>query len=55
METNFKKIIEEIKEETVDPKDTKKYILAIRSVIQRLSDNSKVECSDEEKLSDFLE
>lgn len=55
METNFKKIIEEIKEETVDPKDTKKYILAIRSVLQRVYDNCKGEFSEEEILSDFLE
>lgn len=55
MEEKFKKIIESIKEETVDPKDTKKYILAIQRVLQEVYENCKDELSEEEILSDFLE
>lgn len=55
MEEKFKKIIEEIKEGTVDPKDTKKYILAIQRVLQEVYENCKDEFSEDEILSDFLE
>ena len=55
METNFKKIIELIKEETVDSKNTKKYILAIKRVLQSNYENCKGELSEEEILSEFLE
>ena len=50
MEENLKDKLEEIKKETVDPEDTKKYILAIKKVLGRAYENCKDEQSEEEIL-----
>lgn len=55
MEENFKKIIEEIKESTVDSQELKKYILAIKKAIERFYENCKDELSDEEIIAQFRE
>lgn len=55
MEENLKDKLEEIKKETVDPEETKKYILAIKRVLGRAYENCKDEQSEEEILQEYLE
>lgn len=55
MEQSFKEKLEEIKIETVDPEETKKYILAIKKVLKRAYENCKNEQDEEEILQDYLE
>lgn len=55
MKNDFKEKIEEIKKEQMNPEETKKYILAIKSVIRPIYDYSKGELSQEQIISEFLE
>lgn len=55
MEENFNDIIEKIKDTTLDPEETKKYILSIKSVVRYLYDLCKDEESEEEILQEYLE
>lgn len=55
MKNDFKERIEEIKEEQMNPENTKKYILAIKNVIKPIYDSCKDEMSQEELILDFIE
>ena len=55
MEENFYKAIENIKESTMDPEKTKKYILAIKKVFRRAFENCKDEFSESEIIEMCLE
>lgn len=55
MEESFKDKLEEIKKETVNPEETKKYILAIKRVLRKSYDNCKDEQGEEEILQEYLE
>lgn len=55
MKENFNKIIESIKEDTLNQKETKEYILAIKRVIKEIYENCKDEENQEDIIADFLE
>ena len=55
MEENFNKILEKIKDDTLDQEETKEYILAIKGVIKQAYENCKDEQSQEEIISEFIE
>lgn len=55
MKSDFKGRIEEIKNEQMNPEETKKYILAIKKVIRPVYENCKDEMSKEQIVSEFLE
>lgn len=55
MKQDLKKVIEEIKQETFDCDSTKKYILAIKSVLDNAFENCKDELTKEEVLKEYLE
>ena len=55
MEENFKDVIEEIKKSCLDEEKTKKYILAIKKIVQKLYDGCKDDEDEEEILRVYLE
>ena len=55
MEENFNKILEKIKDDTLDQEETKEYILAIKGVIKQAYENCKDEQSQEKIISEFIE
>lgn len=55
MEEDFKKVIENIKEDTVNEEETKRYILAIKRVVKKAYETCKDEQTEEEILQDYLE
>lgn len=55
MEENFNDVIEKNKNSTLNPEETKKYILSIKGVVRHLYDICKDDESQEEILQDYLE
>lgn len=55
MEENFNDVIEKIKNSTIYPEETKKYILSIKKVVRHLYDICKDEMEEGEILQDYLE
>lgn len=55
MEENFNKILEKIKDDTLDQEETKEYILAIKGVIKQTYENCKDEQSQDEIIAEFIE
>ena len=55
MEEDLKKMIEEIKEETINEEETKKYIFAIKRVFKKVFENCKDEYTESEILEMYLE
>lgn len=55
MEKNLRMIIEQVKEDTLDHEETKRYILAIKKPLRKIFDSCKDEQEKEEIIQDFLE
>lgn len=55
MEENFKNVIEDIKKSTIDPKETKRYILIIKRVFRKAFENCENEFSESQILQMCLE
>ena len=55
MGEKFKDIIEDIKKSDVNPKDTKRYILAIKRVIKQAYESCKDELSQEQIIEQYLD
>lgn len=55
MEENFNDVIERIKNSTINPEETKKYILSIKKVVRHLYDICKDDQEEGEILQDYLE
>ena len=55
MEKSFKDVIEEIKVATLDPEETKKYILAIKGCVGRFVESVDEELDDRDLILEYLE
>ena len=55
MENNFKEVIEKIKTQSINPEETKRYILAIKRVLRKNYEICKEEQEEAEILQDYLQ